>query len=180
MSADRAKSLADTIDVDPKRPLLIVDADEVLFHFMAAFHAYIDELGHAFVYRSYALSGNVLDKPGGEPLARETVTGLVQDFFHARTREMPADPEAAFEPRFQVTNQEGVADFGKLPQSFVRVQVVGNNCPRVDAVIGGTAGKFREANPSRHYLSMKQTDSEIQLTFTLSPPMPVRRRRKSP
>lgn len=95
MSADRAQSLADTIDVDPQRPLLIVDADEVLFHFMAAFHAYIDELGHAFVYRSYALSGNVLDRPGGEPLARETVTGLVQDFFHARTREMPADPEAA-------------------------------------------------------------------------------------
>ena len=95
MSAERAAALAAELDIDPNRPLLIVDADEVLFHFMAAFHAFIEERGHAFVFRSYALSGNVLEAPDGEPLPHEAVAELIEGFFAAQTRHMPADPEAA-------------------------------------------------------------------------------------
>jgi len=91
----RAEAIAKTIDIDPKKPLLIVDADEVLFQFMAAFLTFIEEKGHTFVFRSYALAGNVLARKDGPPLERQTVSGLVTEFFEKRTREIPADLEAA-------------------------------------------------------------------------------------
>ena len=95
MTDARAAALAAEFDIDPHRPLLIVDADEVLFHFMSAFLNFIEEKGHAFVFRSYALAGNVLKEANGIPLAREQVTDLVSDFFKVRTRQIPPDLEAA-------------------------------------------------------------------------------------
>ena len=95
MTDTRAAALAAEFDIDPHRPLLIVDADEVLFHFMSAFLNFIEEKGHAFVFRSYALAGNVLKEENGTPLGREQVTDLVSDFFKMRTRQIPPDPEAA-------------------------------------------------------------------------------------
>lgn len=95
MSRERAAALAEDLNIHPAKPLLIVDADEVLFHFMAAFLEFIEGQGHAFVFRSYALSGNVLAHAGGPPLEREAVTALVQNFFKARTRDIPPDVEAA-------------------------------------------------------------------------------------
>ena len=95
MTDARAAALAAEFDIDPHRPLLIVDADEVLFHFMSAFLNFIEEKGHTFVFRSYALAGNVLKEENGIPLAREQVTDLVSDFFKVRTRQIPPDLEAA-------------------------------------------------------------------------------------
>jgi len=91
----RAAAIAETIDIHPSKPLLIVDADEVLFQFMAAFLNFIEEKGHAFIFRSYALAGNVLAYKDGPPLERQTVSDLVTEFFEKRTREIPADREAA-------------------------------------------------------------------------------------
>ena len=95
MTDTRAAAIAETIEIDPLRPLLIVDADEVLFQFMAAFLTFIGEKGHTFVFRSYALAGNVLAYKDGPPLERQTVSDLVTEFFEKRTREIPADLEAA-------------------------------------------------------------------------------------
>jgi hypothetical protein len=91
----RAAAIAETIEIDPSKPLLIVDADEVLFQFMAAFLTFIEEKGHAFIFRSYALAGNVLAHKDGPPLERQTVSDLVTEFFEKRTREIPADLDAA-------------------------------------------------------------------------------------
>jgi len=91
----RAEAIAKTIDIDPKKPLLIVDADEVLFQFMAAFLAFIEEKGHTFIFRSYALAGNILAYKDGPPLERQSVSDLVTEFFEKRTREIPADLDAA-------------------------------------------------------------------------------------
>ena len=95
MTDPRASAIAETIDIDPSKPLLIVDADEVLFQFMAAFLTFIEDKGHTFVFRSYALAGNVLTRKDGPPLERQTVSDLVTEFFEKRTREIPADLEAA-------------------------------------------------------------------------------------
>ena len=95
MTDTRAAAIAETIDIHPSKPLLIVDADEVLFQFMAAFLNFIEEKGHAFIFRSYALAGNVLAYKDGPPLERQTVSDLVTEFFEKRTREIPADREAA-------------------------------------------------------------------------------------
>lgn len=95
MSEERAQALAESIDIHPEKPLLLVDADEVLFHFMAAFQDFIQSRGHAFQFKSYALNGNVLDTPDGAASSKETVGALIQSFFGERTSTMPADPEAA-------------------------------------------------------------------------------------
>jgi len=91
----RAAAIAEIIEIDPSKPLLIVDADEVLFQFMAAFLTFIEEKGHTFVFRSYALAGNVLAYKDGPPLERQSVSDLVTEFFEKRTREIPADVAAA-------------------------------------------------------------------------------------
>lgn len=106
MSQDRAATLVADIRIDPDRPLLIVDADEVLFHFMAAFLDYIESQGHAFVFRSYALTGNVLAHPDGPPLEAKEVGRLIQGFFAERTRDIPPDPEAA--PALRRLTADGV------------------------------------------------------------------------
>ncbi|NBT43150.1 MAG: hypothetical protein EBT20_22325, partial [Alphaproteobacteria bacterium] len=95
MTDPRASAIAEKIDIDPSKPLLIVDADEVLFQFMAAFLTFIEEKGHTFIFRSYALAGNVLAHKDGPPLERQNVSDLVTEFFEKRTREIPADLEAA-------------------------------------------------------------------------------------
>ena len=106
MTEPRARALADAMEIAPDRPLLIVDADEVLFQFMNAFHAFIQSRGHAFVFRSYALNGNVLAHEGGPPLTKEEVGALVGGFFAERTAAMPPDPEAA--PALRRLEAEGV------------------------------------------------------------------------
>ena len=106
MTDTRAAAIAETIEIDPSKPLLIVDADEVLFQFMAAFLTFIEEKGHAFIFRSYALAGNVLAYNDGPPLERQIVSGLVTEFFEKRTREIPADLEAA--PALSRLTRDGI------------------------------------------------------------------------
>lgn len=106
MSDDRALALAAGIEIHAAKPLLIVDADEVLFHFMTSFQDFIESRGHAFQFKSYALNGNVLDEPGGAASSKETVGALIQAFFGERTRTMPADPEA--EPAIARMQADGI------------------------------------------------------------------------
>ena len=106
MTEARAQALAEGMEIASDKPLLIVDADEVLFQFMNAFHEFIRSRGHAFVFRSYALNGNVLAHEGGAPLGKEDVGALVSGFFAERTSSMPADPDAA--PALQRLQADGV------------------------------------------------------------------------
>lgn len=83
------------ITLAPDRPLIISDADEVLFRFMAGFEQFLDAQGLYFDWSSYALHGNIRRRRDDAPVEHEAVPGLLQDFFAGHTELLEPVPDAA-------------------------------------------------------------------------------------
>ncbi len=66
--------------LDPDRPLLIVDADEVLLRFAAGFDAFLRQRALFLDLVSYRLHGNVRRLADQAALANDDVTRLLEDF----------------------------------------------------------------------------------------------------
>ena len=69
-----------TVPIDSKRPLLIVDADEVLLRFVAGLEKFLDPRGLVLDLSSYRLHGNVRERATGEVLLDVEVTALLEEF----------------------------------------------------------------------------------------------------
>jgi hypothetical protein len=84
------------LDLHPDRPLLIADADEVLFYFMRGLEGFLEGRGLYFDWRSYALYGNIRRRDDDSPVAAEDLHPLLQGFFAAATEGLaPVDGAAA-------------------------------------------------------------------------------------
>ncbi|MBM3583902.1 MAG: hypothetical protein FJX36_05570 [Alphaproteobacteria bacterium] len=88
-------SQIDAVPVDPARPLVVCDADEVLFDFMSGFEAFLGAEGVYFTWREYRLNGNLLHRPDDSPLAADQVRGAVERYFARHTETMAAIDGAA-------------------------------------------------------------------------------------
>jgi len=75
----------ESVDLDPDRPLVISDADEVVFDFMTAFEAYLGEARLYFNWESFGLDGNVCRIEDRKPLGRDEMFAMLDSFFAART-----------------------------------------------------------------------------------------------
>ena len=85
----------EALSVDTGRPLIVTDADEVLFVFMADFERHLDDHGHYYDWSSYALFGNIRRR-GDNGVANDDATiDLLDSFFDARTESMDAVPGAS-------------------------------------------------------------------------------------
>ena len=71
---------AATVPVAPGRPLLIVDADEVLLAFARGFDRFLNERGCYLDLVSYRLHGNVRRRDDNAPLIDIEVAGLLDEF----------------------------------------------------------------------------------------------------
>jgi hypothetical protein len=91
---DVAAQLVD-IALHAERPLVITDADEVLFYFMAALEKFLESQGLYFDWVSYSLFGNIRDKADQVPVATERARDLLQQFFVRYTEAMEPVAEAA-------------------------------------------------------------------------------------
>lgn len=69
----------ETIELSP-RPLLIVDADEVLFRFVEGFMNFLETQGYYLDLTSYRLHGNVKSRLDGSPIPNHDVTRLLETF----------------------------------------------------------------------------------------------------
>lgn len=85
----------DDLTVEPDRPTILCDADEVLFAFMMEFERFLHNQGYFYAWRSYALDGNVRRRPDGQPLTKPEVSALIEAFFRTSTEHLPAVPGAA-------------------------------------------------------------------------------------
>jgi hypothetical protein len=85
----------ETLNIDARRPLLICDADGVLFEFMGAFEAFLDGRGLYFDWASFRLVGNVRRRSDDTPLPADAVTATLDGFFAERTAHLDPLPGAS-------------------------------------------------------------------------------------
>lgn len=83
------------LSLEPARPLIVTDADEVILQFVRGFEAYLDERGLYLELATFALTGNVRDKRTHEPLAAEAVRDHLAAFFADGAHRLEAVPGAA-------------------------------------------------------------------------------------
>lgn len=86
--------LAD-LALEPGKPIVVSDADEVLFAFMAGFETYLLSRGFRFHWDSYALLGNIRRAADGVAVERADVQHLLASFFIERTEHLAPIPGAA-------------------------------------------------------------------------------------
>jgi hypothetical protein len=84
-----------TLDLDPSKPLIISDADEVLLQFVAGLESYLDGLGLWLDLQTFALSGNSKDEEIVEPVPVEKTPDLLAGFFKAEAGNLVAVDHAA-------------------------------------------------------------------------------------
>lgn len=89
-----ARQLA-ALELRRDRPLIVSDADEVLFAFMAGFERYLLSRELYFDWRSFALTGNIRRRDDDQPLAADQVPALLKDFFDTSTELLEPVPGAA-------------------------------------------------------------------------------------
>ncbi len=83
------------LSIATDRPLIVTDADEVLFLFMAAFERHLEDNGHYFDWSSFALDGNIR-RHGDDAVAdRDAVMALLNRFFDTRTGTLEPVPGAS-------------------------------------------------------------------------------------
>lgn len=79
---------------DPSRPLLILDADEVLLAFVEALEGHLKVLGYELRLTSFQLSGNIYKTGSNEPATAGDVGEMIKDFFAHKTDTLQPVPGA--------------------------------------------------------------------------------------
>lgn len=98
-----------TLSLVSGRPLVIVDADEVLFHFMQGFERYLETQGCAIALNSFALAGNIRRVADDVVLGQADVGAMLANFFVDHTETLDPVPGAA----------EALADLSRSMQVVV-------------------------------------------------------------
>jgi hypothetical protein len=83
------------VAIDPQKPLLIVDIDEVLALFMHGFGRFVGERGYEMRVDKFALFQNIYRQGESEHVDLESGRALFDDFFRFGCEDIEAAPEAA-------------------------------------------------------------------------------------
>ncbi|MAA76829.1 MAG: hypothetical protein CML73_02195 [Rhodobiaceae bacterium] len=84
MLSEEISNQIETLELDPDRPLVISDADEVLLQFMRQFEVYLDRNNMWIDLSSFRLQGNIKYK-GSDEAVDMTNRNIIDDFFAAET-----------------------------------------------------------------------------------------------
>ncbi len=79
----------------PDRPLIVSDADEVLFAFMASFEPYLNAQDLVFDWSSFALTGNIRRRADHQPIEYDEVRVHLREFFANHIEDIRPVPGAA-------------------------------------------------------------------------------------
>ena len=86
----------EALQLVPDRPLIISDADEVIFAFVRGLETYLLDNGHFMDLKSFAMRGNIRDSETGEAVSAHAVKELINGYFLERTEQIePVDGAAA-------------------------------------------------------------------------------------
>ncbi len=141
-----------TVPAGPGRPLLAVDADEVLFYFIRGFADWLEMRALYFDWSSYALAGNIRMRSNDAPVPREALGDLLSGFFDERTADLePVDGAAASLARLSqyydiaiLSNQPASAKPARetaLARHGMAYPVIANTGPKGPAMAALLAGR---------------------------------------
>ena len=74
-------------EINKEKPLIVCDADEVIFDFMNSFEKYLHTKNLYFNWKSYALQGNILNN-NHQALNKDQITNIINNFFKSKTENM--------------------------------------------------------------------------------------------
>ena len=104
------------VTLDPARPLIICDADEVLLRFLEGLERFLTRNGFYLDLTSFRIHGNVKHRDTDETAADDTVTQLVKDFFASDTRHLEPVTGAAAALR-ELSSRAQIIILSNLPES---------------------------------------------------------------
>ena len=107
------------LEIDPDRPLIISDADEVLLKFMARLEHYLQTKGLWIDLTRFAISGNIKSIETNEPVE---VPNMIDDFFATQTLHIEAAPGAA-QAINQLSEQAQIIILTNLPASEKQLRI---------------------------------------------------------
>jgi len=119
-----AEQLA-TLALTRGKPLVIVDADEVLFYFMRGLERFLESRDLYFDWASYALHGNIRQRRDNAPVAAEILHPLLQRFFADATEDLePVDGAAQALAELSQTAQVVVLSNVPMPARGARIRAL--------------------------------------------------------
>ena len=72
--------MENNIHIDKNLPLLICDADEVIFNFMDSFDEYLNKNGMYFSYTTFKLNGNILKRTNNKAVNSTEIPNIISNF----------------------------------------------------------------------------------------------------
>lgn len=104
------------LQIDPERPLIISDADEVLLQFAATLEHFFGEHNLVLRFDSYGLIGNVRDRETGDPADGATLAQLLNEFFTHRVGDCPP-VEGAVEALERLSRDAQIVILSNVPKA---------------------------------------------------------------
>jgi len=173
------------IDIDDSRPLIITDADEVLFQFMAGLEDFINERGLMFDWSSFALTGNIRDAKSGEALEPADVKDFLAGFFAERTTDL-APVDGAADALKRLSTRAQIIVLSNVPEAAIADRItclalhempyplIANIGPKGPAVRALLASRDRPAVfiddiPHNHKSVADHSGSVLRLHFIAHP-----------
>jgi len=102
--------------LDKSKPVLLVDADEVLLRFVERLEQYFLSQGFELRLISFQLTGNIYNMNTGDPAEPAEVKGLLANFFEECVDDMASVPGAA-EGLASLSEHYQIAILTNVPQS---------------------------------------------------------------
>lgn len=112
------------IKINDDRPLIITDADEVLFNFMKGMELFLEENDMFFDWASFALHGNIKHKSSGDAVESAEIPKLLDQFFASYAHRLPA-VEGAAEHLEKLSEHAQVVVLSNVPPKYADLRLEG-------------------------------------------------------
>lgn len=113
--SESVKTQIDRLDLVRGKPLVVCDADEVLFQFLDGLEAYLARRGLWLDMTTYDLTGNIKSAHTNEIFAAEKVRPLLVNFFENETAKLRPVPGAAPALR-QIVDRTQIVVLSNVPE----------------------------------------------------------------
>ena len=110
------------VNINPNLPLLICDADEVIFQFMEAFELYLASNNLFFSYKSFKLNGNIISLKNNKAVKSEIIPTLITEFFKKYTIKLKLIDNCK-ENLNELSKYLNIIVLTNMPQKYVHYRV---------------------------------------------------------